>query len=347
METNKIVFFEIVEKYRRHVYIFGFLGFLFFMMTGMTNFPDVNGGFRGRTRLIQGYSMLCVKLGNRVFDNSLIGKNGWLFYTGEDSVPDYQNTFPFTNEELKTIQLKLDKLSTRLADQGIHLLVVVPPNKNTIYSDYLPQEIPIIGPKSRLDQIIDYQKENGQEKVLDFRSVLLAARNKMPVYYRTDTHWNDYGAFLAYQEIMTVMQSWFPDIKAHTLADFELVPGINTGDIAVNMIKYPEISEEALRLVPLFERAYSIKAWDQQNEPKTGPNQVTTIPDSTLPKLMMYHDSFTTNLMPFLSDHFRQVDYYRGFSIDMANIANEKPDVVVIELTERYLGQLLALPGDD
>ena len=42
------------------------------------------------------------------------------------------------------------------------------------------------------------------------------------LYYRTDTHWNSHGAFIAYKELMAVIQKDYPDFKPLTDEDFYL-----------------------------------------------------------------------------------------------------------------------------
>ena len=54
----------------------------------------------------------------------------------------------------------------------------------------------------------------------------------------------------------------------------------------------------------------------------------------------MVRDSFTIALIPFLSDHFSRAVYQSDFNVDQMLIAEEKPDVVIFELTERYLYRL-------
>jgi len=133
----------------------------------------------------------------------LRGREDWLFWTGEGNIDDYQNAHPFSRADLEQIEGKLSAVQRRLAAQGIAFLVAPAPNKETIYPEMLPPEIVKIGKQSRLDQLLAYLEEkHSAVKVLDLRPVLLDNKAQHQLYYRTDTHWNDYGAYYAARNIL-------------------------------------------------------------------------------------------------------------------------------------------------
>lgn len=57
----------------------------------------------------------------------------------------------------------------------------------------------------------------------------------------------------------------------------------------------------------------------------------------------MFRDSYATNMMPFLSESFRELAYYEewNFKFDSNLIDNEKPDIVIYELLEKNIPMLL------
>jgi hypothetical protein len=66
--------------------------------------------------------------------------------------------------------------------------------------------------------------------------------------------------------------------------------------------------------------------------------------DDQLPRLLMYHDSFGLPLARWLSMNFREtvsIPHYSGGTIWTLNwIEQTSPDVVIIEIAERYLHDL-------
>lgn len=81
------------------------------------------------------------KLGERLFNRVLRGDEDWLVYTDENNLDDYQNSIPFSEQELALIQQKIDNLRANLEAQGIGFYVIIPPNKETIYPERVPVEV--------------------------------------------------------------------------------------------------------------------------------------------------------------------------------------------------------------
>jgi len=182
------------------ILIFGLL--LSFVSMPKFNLGAISTNFRWRKELINYYSSLRLNIGDRFYNNVVTGINGWIIFTGEGSISDYQNVDLFKPGRLAKLQNKLDQLNKELSSKGVTLLVVIPPNKSTVYPQYKPEQIPVIGEKSRLDQFLEYMKQNGDTFVLDLRPTLLDASRNQDVYYKVDSHWNDVGAFYGYMEIM-------------------------------------------------------------------------------------------------------------------------------------------------
>jgi len=282
---------------------------------------------------------------DRVFENVLVGQNRWLIYTSEGSMDDYQKSRSFSEERLAAIQGSLDALNDRLKAQGIVLLVVIPPDKNTIYPELVPPEIPVIGKESRLDQFMAYMKVHGETQVIDFRAILLEARSQHLICYPYDSHWNEYGAFIAYQEIMFALNKEFPQIIPHPISDFRMITGGDAGlDLALN-IGTTRLAADRVELEPLFDSQTTYEVTRLGRRRLT----VSSNPDPTLPTAVIYHDSFFFRLIPLVGEHFSRAVYVPHFSSgDIWNLSwidQEKPDVVILEFAERYLDAITELVG--
>lgn len=286
--------------------------------------------------------------GDRFIGGGLVGKDGWLLLANDFSLEDYQNTVPFTQEELYQIQQRIDGTTRFLKEQGITFLVVVPPNKNTIYPEMMPAQIEVIGEQSRLDQLLAYQRAHGEAQLLDLRPALLEARKEHLVYYRTDTHWNYYGAHAAYVKIMERLQKElpsFPDLGPHALDEFRFVSHENNlGDIGRRWVQ-GAAPEPFFALDPVFDRQiYKFETYQDRILYSHQYNHM----QGRHPNAVIFHDSFMDWLAPFLSDHFSRAVYARMLDqdegIDELLIGSEKPDIVIFECNERWLKKLLNLP---
>ncbi|MGE5251920.1 MAG: alginate O-acetyltransferase AlgX-related protein [Bacteroidota bacterium] len=324
-----------------HLFSAAFIALLMVPLRTLALDPETIGDrFYGRQELISLASDARILIGDRVFPNVIVGEHGWLMYTAESDLDDYQKVGLFKQARLAQIQESLDALSSRYAERGITLLVVIAPNKNTIYPERVPDQIRVIGEQTPLDQLTAYLREHGKTQLLDLRPALLAARRQREIYYSTDTHWNDYGAYIAYAEIMSALHGTFPNLEARPQTDFRAItepPELldlskNTGSTL-----FPE---SRVRLSPLFE------THTRYRDVAVGARKLmfSTNPNATLPRVVVYHDSFFFRVIPLLGEHFSSGLFVQsniaGGLWSLSWVDELKPDVVIIEFAERYLKNL-------
>lgn len=319
-----------------------FLGASYFLLIRSSDggIAGFDSSFWGQRKLIAFAADLRLALGDRVFPNVLVGDDGWLIFTAEGSLDDYQNSFSFSDEQLFNITQKLTELRARLESQGITLLVVIAPNKPTIYPEIVPLEIERRAEASRLERLAVHLEKNLPGVLLDLRPVLIEGRKTRDVYFKTDTHWNDYGVFLSYQAILRELQKSNPELAPYPLEMFNMVEDSSElWDLAANTGSV-SLREPFLKISPRFETGITTRQMD------AGGRRVYTswLADESLPRLLMYHDSFGPRLFAMLGLHFSNsvsVPHYSGRPIWSLNwIDQQQPDVVIIEIAERYLHDL-------
>ena len=302
-----------------------------FAETGFPLYGPINRNYSYLRRII---------FRERVFDKTLIGKERWLIYTDEGSIDDYQRVNAFSEAELNRLQKDLDKLNEDLRQKGIKFLVVIPPNKNTIYPEYVPDEILVASAPSRYDQLVEYMRQHGETQILDLRPALLEARKTRVVYLSKDTHWNDHGALIAYQQIIFALQADFPELKPHPLSDYQQTT--RTGvvlDLAEN-IAAPDLVTDDITLAPL----YASNTIYYQEKHAGRRLTIGTNPNTALPVIIIYHDSFFNRLINWVGDHFQKSVFIPVNSPpeiwNFSWIDSEHPDIVILEVTERNIDQI-------
>ncbi len=138
----------------------------------------------------------------------LVGRDGWLFL-GDDYTPVLNNTQGITGVEVSAAAIagSIQELKDRqrwLTDKGIMALLVIAPNKKSIYSENLPAGTAAPEPDGT-DDFVTAARVAGLN-LLDLRARLLAAKTASePTYYKTDRHWNNLGAYLAYRDTMAAL----------------------------------------------------------------------------------------------------------------------------------------------
>ena len=303
-------------------------------------------GFRGE--LIRGQALAKIRwLKVSSSADVICGKAGWLFYAGEDSLAGYRAVQPFSEAELNRWTRVLEGRRRWLARRNIHYIFTVAPDKHTVYPEYMPDQIKPVRDESRLDQLITYLKENSGVEVVDLRPALLSAKGRHPIYYQTDTHWNEYGAFVAYEEITRALRRALPAIEPLVESDFDLQTERTPGKDLAGMLGLADaFSETAVSLRP--RRGFQASAANQPLDRSLIESTATFAseqPGRPLPRMVMFRDSFANRLIPFLAENFSRAVYVWDDRFEPALVEQEHPDVVLDEMVERKL--MAAPPADD
>ncbi len=277
------------------------------------------------------------------------GKEGWLFLAENDLIEDYRGLLPFSEIQLQCWRQALESRHQWLARQGIRYLFVICPDKHTIYPEYMPDKINRVHTETRLDQLVHYMKKTHSEvDILDLRPALMELKQQHLCYQPQESHWNDVGAFIAYQQIARRLQTWYPGLRVLDMTECQISQRENP---ATDLLRLQGKGNtrtllDAVRPVRGFAACIDL----DPNTLNAEERQVKRSRRSDAPagKLLMIHDSFGVPLVPFLAEHFREGRYIysRGDNFSPAEVLACKPDVVVEEVVERRLCKRVFLPVD-
>jgi hypothetical protein len=252
------------------------------------------------------------------------GNEGWLFYRseamGEPGLDDFVGQIVPTAGEIARWRATIAARRARLGQRAIAYVVAIAPNKHTIYPDRLPLALRSHQGISRLDRVVA-AFAGEVDGFLDLRPALLAARAREPVYHRTDTHWNDAGAYAAYRAIVAAFAADRPGLAPLARTCFRTERTRYGGDIGRMM--QMALDEE-------------IERWSQAVPPPEGcpaPGQAGR------PTIVIIGDSFVEPLVPFLGAQFEILGGARVFS--SALVDRLRPQLVLQEIVERALPNLL------
>ena len=296
-----------------------------------------NDSFAFRRYLIRWHGLTKLGLGLSPSPKVVLGKDGYLFYAAEQSVDYFRAAKPFSPIELARWRDDLEGRRAWLAERGIRYLVVVAPNKETIYPEYMPEGIRPVRPETRLDQLLKELRENSNVAVLDLRGALRRAKLDGRVYHKTDTHWNDAGAFVAYREILAQLQKLVPGIDGNPAPisfQAQRTDGLDLARLTALEDRFPEEQINAILRKPRQAREAKGDPTESFTTTEVAVMECATCGEA---RAVMFHDSFNTNVAPFLAEHFGRIVYVSGSSLNRALIQHERPSVVIQEFVERYL----------
>lgn len=275
----------------------------------------------------------------------VVGSKGYLFLN--EDIEDFIGANLFSENQLQDIKENLNErdLFIKSINPNAKLIVFVVPNKLSFYQELKPDEI-IKSNNSRLEQLTQYLEEENQFDFINVTYALNEYKEIDDLYYKTDIHWNELGAFYGYKELEKYLIKYNSNIKALNLDmyDKKYVKEVG-GDLSFYLgLKNNILKEREIRLVP----KYISKSNFKKDPPMTWMGNLnkqftTNVPNNSLPKAVIFRDSFATNMMPYLSEDFSSITYCEewNFNFNKDIILKEKPDFVIYEILEKNLSELL------
>ena len=294
-----------------------------------------------RDWFIEYYKLTKFSIGDSPSEDVTIGKNGWYFLGStkvgykryDDPIGDVRNINLYSQQDLKRLGKYMEALKTWLNNKGTEYVLVIVPNKHTVYFDQLPDYISKINDKSATDQLIEYLTEHTDIKVVDLRDQLIREKETHSLYPKTDSHWNHYGANIAQYEIMLEIEKLFPGQIQPEMK--KLRTGTQGGGNLANLMGIHTLKEHNPQ--PIF---------DQTCIPTRHPPDAKEMEPHTLicknQKLnaVIFRDSCFSELQPYFSRKFKRSTYIWGklnFSSLAKYVKLEKPDIVIEQWSEKYL----------
>ena len=245
----------------------------------------------------------------------LLGKEDWLFYkTTEDGDPisDYQGTNHYDEATMQTIADKLTNERNQFTNYGIDFYILSIPNKSSVYPEYMPDTIERKDTTSRTDLLMKYLEENTDLNVVDAKPTLVKAKKKKPVYYKSDTHFNQIGAFLTVQALKDKIDGKTDSLKN---VKFDKVMNNYSGDLACLCDMQDTFNDDI---------QYQLDASTVNTKIKSNK------------RILVIGDSFSEVMQSIMSQYFAEVKTVNIWSFEPSLLDEYKPDVVVWEHAERY-----------
>lgn len=269
---------------------------------------------------------------------ALVGKDGWYFYTDPT---DGNNLMDFYKRNLfDTIQIKQfsEKISNRVKwceENNIKCIFIIGPNKHSVYAEFYPY----IRPEgiTRADQITQKLDQMGVSYVFP-RDHLLAVKEDFnyPLYYETDTHWNQKGAYIASTLLYEKLQTLFPDTLFPKIEYETLVSESETYGDLLPMLNLERAKSTKVILSPSGCNTNDFYSY-LNNGGRDGVHTKGT--NNKLPRALIYRDSFFTALESFVSPFFSEAEYHwKPFEeTDKDYVLEYKPDIIIFECVERSI----------
>jgi alginate O-acetyltransferase complex protein AlgJ len=295
----------------------------------------------GRLWMVQAHHLVDVfAFGVSPTSSVIMGKHGWAFLH-QDYMPESLAGAPFSESQLEQWLKVFQHTQRSMSSWNGKLLVVVAPNKATIYPENLPDAVRATIGTPRLDAFNARLRQEGIE-VLDLRLPLKAAKQSGQLYAKRDTHWMGQGVLAAAESLAKRVAEISGQQVAFDCSAFSLQPQRHQGDLATMMalsIGGEETINVPVATVPIANPTSATPAQVSFGKFVFAQGAVTFENKSVQgPRVLIFHDSFGQPLKTVVPHLFgRSTWIYWTGSMYQQVIDREKPDVVVYLTAERYL----------
>lgn len=128
-----------------------------------------------------------------------------------------------TNTAIDTFTSKIDMYVNSLNNIGeTELIYVLMPSRASGMTDSLPEGTDVTDGVTLYDQAVAAIKASGAT-LIDVKAALADKElEDIPLYYRTHSTWSEYGAYLAYCELMNYIAEKYPAAAPRGLDEFEV-----------------------------------------------------------------------------------------------------------------------------
>ena len=264
-------------------------------------------------------------------DSVIVGRDGWLYY--KSTLDNYLGKNVFSERKADSVAHNLELLQSFCESRGISFMFTVAPNKNSLYPEHMPYYY---------GQKVSEESNRGKVSAALAKSDVeycdlfsLFNNTKQELYFARDSHWNNKGALMVYNELMTKLG------KAHD--DYSEAQSVRkkdyTGDLAKML--YPSGSEPEYNTYYGAENRYKYLTDTKSVEDSF----IQTESAEGTGSLYMYRDSFGNALLPYFAAAYQKATFTKSFPMLLENdFKNSNPDTFVMELVERNLDWLITRP---
>lgn len=274
-------------------------------------------------------------------------------------IPDFTHTNLMSDEVVKSLTERyadrVEKLKT--VGDGCEMIFVMVPASMTVLTELVPEEVakPVAG-DSRFDQLKKALTEAGA-KVIDMRETFNERKNdSLPLYFNYDSHWTDYGSYLAYVDLFDYISDRYPAAAPKTFDEFEWnwayytrgdMPWYFDVDQGGKIYEYTitrtgKFDHPAVRAITRYpDKDWSLAYPMYSSEIQNGGTYNTRRDD--LPDTMVMRNSYGAYMYELIVDKSDKAFMMPTFSyaFNFAQIKKNEPDYLIYILSEWDFGQII------
>ena len=272
-----------------------------------------------------------------------VGGFSMLYYT--QTVRDYIGANLFSEKRLSSVKSGFESYISRirkLTGKKTKVIFLVAPDPLSVYPDAASEKHIYKRAKyTRLDQAAEAFSDVEGLVFLDLREQMKLNSDIGKLFYQTDTHWTELGAYFGYRAVISAIGEDYPGISPASLTAFDITEKtVLAGDLAefTGLVGFTEN-------VQFLTLSSGYKAVGVPEKPETIDRSVyasaftSRTGNAAYPTALVIRDSYSANLFPMLCEHFNTLYCQPMWDTDTdeVKLAELHADYVIIVCSERNL----------
>lgn len=300
--------------------------------------------FTYRQLLVHGNSYFRMKLfKTSPIPNAMYIGNNFEFFSGINSLnDDITGKRRLLNDEISFIYNNIRIKHSCLNDLKIGYYFTIPPTKQTVYEDLLPGYFrKQLKGKKIVEQLADVFTKNSIDYYINTVDLLKDWHKIRPadkLFYQFDVHWNEWGAFIAYQKLINTIRIKYPwvgkplestDVKMDTIYNDE-------ADLSKLILLQKQYKKESYRIEPIIKDSIT-----ETSETGILDNPIVKCKNpKAFGRVLVYRDSYTEEWKNLIAHHFNESIFIWDPEIKLSQIIEYKPNIIIQENAEMLIFNL-------
>ena len=270
-----------------------------------------NDRFFPRSLILKGYNQLKYYIALNYFENTkgfINKRNHWLS-------SDFGHGKWIVSQKEKDLTIRnIQKLTDFCNKNGIKPYIIIVPRKEEICIKELYPRLKKVSNYKQTNEIIEYIKEKTGIEIIYPYKELEELQRVDTAYFKTDHHWTDEGAYIAYLQVMNQVKKDFPEIKISQPDDFnyKYTQKIKVAPYANfhNGITYRSMNLHDKKLLDrkykyFYHKTFDCMKYEYENHSKEQYHIFLYHNSVNAPNAVLMGDSFSLNLLPTLPTSFK------------------------------------------
>lgn len=284
----------------------------------------------------------------------IIGPNGWVFWS--DSISTYASQAVgranLTRGQVDRWVQHFTEIRDELASRDIDFYVIVTPSTSSVYPEELPTWMQSLRGSTVMDQLMS---ASGDLPIMDLRADLIAAKGgPYNLFSWSNSHWTDFGAYTAWAQIAACTNALAPDSPplqvppitgATVVGDFNEWAPYGVPSLGADWAR-PDYAEQLPDVTRTDKDGETVTiSGDTTTDLSIIPAETSTSAPWTGKSALIFRDSMGGGLSALWQQAYSPtwqlpepyINGYTGTGAYREAVDKYHPDVVIVQLAERYL----------